>query len=75
VLNISAERMLPRDPFCDRLIADKVLVDDPCAALWCDFPIPNPIRVNGHPRTLAANTKASRLGSHDGDAQVADAVL
>ena len=67
--------MLPRDPFCDRLIADKVLVDDASTPLRCDFPIPYPIRVNGHPRTLAAYTKAGRLGSHDGDVQVADAVL
>ena len=75
VLRISAERMLPRDPFCDRLIADKVLVDDASTALRCDFPIPYPIWVNGHPRALAANAKAGRLGSHDRDAQVADAVF
>lgn len=69
------KRVLAHDPFLDGCISNQVLLDDAFASRWSHFSIPDALRIDDHPRALAADSETSGLGSQDRNSQPFDAFL
>ena len=70
-----AKRVLADDPFLDGCISNQVLLDDAFASCWSHLSIPDALRIDDHPRALAADSETCGFGSQDWNSQPFDAFL